>query len=54
MKRLVLYEVKAARLEGSRTHLQSSLSFLQDSLPSSYHTADCALISFRLSFSVSI
>ena len=43
--------MKASRLEASITHLQSSLSFLQDTLPTSRHTADCALISFRRSFS---
>ena len=48
--RLGSYEMKAARLEASITHLQSSLSFLQDTLPTSHHTADCALISFRRSF----
>ena len=38
--------MKAARLEASLAHLQSSLFVLQDTLPTSHHTADCALISF--------
>ena len=42
--------MKAARHEASITHLQSSLSVLQDTLPTSHHTADCALICFRRSF----
>ena len=50
MKHLGLYEMKAARLAASKTHLQSSLSVLQDTLPTSHHTANCAfyfLIIFR-------
>ena len=43
--------MKASRIEASITHLQSSLSVLQDTIPTSRHTADCALISFRRSFS---
>ncbi|XP_062504898.1 uncharacterized protein LOC134181649 [Corticium candelabrum] len=35
------YEIKASRLEASITHLQSSLSVFEDTLPTSYHTADC-------------
>ena len=42
--------MKTARHEASITHLQSSLSVLQDTLPTSYHTANCALICFRRSF----
>ena len=50
MMRLGSYEIKTARLEESTTHLQTALSFLQDKLPTSQYTADCALISLRRSF----
>ncbi|XP_062504689.1 uncharacterized protein LOC134181428 [Corticium candelabrum] len=35
------YEIKAGRLEEARTYLQTSLSVLQDMVPTSRHTADC-------------
>ena len=54
MMRLGSYEIKTARLEESMTHLQTALSFLQDILPTSTYRADCALIPFPRSFSVSI
>ncbi|XP_062505646.1 kinesin light chain-like [Corticium candelabrum] len=41
MMSLGSYEIKAARLEASMAHLQSSLSVLQDTLPTSHFTADC-------------
>ena len=50
MMRLGSYEIKTARLEESTSHLQTALSFLQDNLPTSHYTADCALISLRRSF----
>ncbi len=53
MMRLGSYEIKTSRLEESTTHLQTALSLLQDKLPTSHYTADCALMSFRHSFSVS-
>ena len=52
MMRLGSYEIKTARLEESTTHLQTALSFMQDQLPTSHYTADCALISLRRSFLV--
>ena len=48
------YEIKAGRLEEARTYLQTSLSVLQDMVPTSRHTADCALASSSFFFCVDL